>query len=152
MSHHDCSRNDGMSPAQILLLSVLIVGLAILAYLYVRWVIETREGKVFSAIAGAMLSVLWLFGALDEAAPRAVAASVPVRAATTSIPPREAPEMSPPGAARSEVFASGPGWQSSASMTVLGPPEFRSEWRRGRDGLELCTTISGQTRCTAMPR
>ena len=151
MPNHDCSRNDGMSPAQILFLSVMIVGLAILAYLYIRWVIETREGKVFSAVAGAVLSVLWMFGAFDEAAPRAVAASVPVRAASNSMPPRAAPEMSP-GAGRFEVFSSGPGWQSAASMTVHGPSEFRSEWRRGRDGLELCTTLSGQTRCAPVSR
>lgn len=151
MPNHDCSRTDDMSPAQILFLSVMVVGLAILAYLYVRWVIETREGKVFSAVAGAVLSVLWMFDAFDEGTPRAVAASAPARSAITSMPPRATPDMSP-GARGIEVFSPGPRQQSSASMKVHGPSEFRSEWRRGRDGLELCTTLSGQTRCAPLQR
>lgn len=143
MSQPCCTRNDSLSPAQVLLSAVFLVGFVILTYLYIRWVIETREGKVFTGVAAAVLGVLWLFGAFADPAARHVETVAPARVAMTA---------PPTGAGRFEAFSSGPGWQNSASMTVHGPAEIHSELRRVRGGVDLCTTISGQIRCTPVGR
>ncbi|MFN8891287.1 MAG: hypothetical protein ACK530_01070 [Alphaproteobacteria bacterium] len=139
MPHSDCQRNDGPTAGQIVMGALITIAVLYVIYLYIRWVIETREGKVFSAVAGGILSVLWLFGAFDQPAYRAAARPAPVRAEAT-LPSRDY--------GRLEAFSSGPGWHTSGSVVVLGVPDARPDLRLGRGGFEECVTIAGRTSCS----
>ena len=140
MSHCGSSRDESLSPAQVLLITLFFVGFLYLAYLIARWVIETREGKLFAAVAGVVLGVLWLAGAFADPAARPATAE-PVRAVQAP-----APHASPV-----EIFVSDPGRQQSAWMTVHGSAPVQNAVRRV-GGAEICTIHAGQTRCTSGPR
>ena len=139
MSQSDCRRNDGPTAGQIIMGALITMAVVYVMYLYIRWVIETKEGKVFSAVAGVILSVVWLFGAFEQPAYRAAARPAPVSAEAT-LPSRDY--------GRSEAFSSGPGWHTSGSVVVLGPPDARPDLRQGRGGFEECITIAGRTSCS----
>ena len=152
MSASNSSDTPRLSFLEMLFAFIVLITLIIVAYLLIRWVIETREGKVVAGVAALAFGLLSLFGAFDDPSPRAAAASVPVSSVTAANKVGAAREAASPGHGRLEVFSSGPGWRISASVTVLDTADFRSEWRRGLSGMELCTTLAGQTHCSPMSR
>jgi len=145
MSQQFHSRDESLSPAQAVLLALLLVGFLWLAWIIGRWIVETREGKIFAAFAGVVLGVFWLAGAFVEPQARTVAPETQRRMVSYNA-------STPASAGRLEVFSSGPAGQTFASMTVHGPAEGRSELRRvrGGSGFEICTTLAGQTRCAQL--
>jgi hypothetical protein len=105
------SRNDGMSPGEILVASALIVFFALAAFVLLKWIVTTREGRAFGVVASIVLAVFLAvnatFGPPASSTTGGVAGPVGGRA-IQHVPAIRV--QSQAGEAQMQVHAAQPGW------------------------------------------
>jgi hypothetical protein len=138
MSTSTSTETPRLSFLEMLFAVVLLLTFAIIVFLVVKWVIETREGKVVAGIGGVVFSVLWLFGAFES--PGHAAEMARHRAPPAAI-------ARSPAAPSFEIFAMGPDRLTSGWMAVHGPAGALQP--RPGQGV-ACITRGGVTQCRTM--
>lgn len=136
----EVNKDQSITTGQAFFLSAVIVGLAMLAFVIVRWMLTTRVGAIVGMIATLVfLTVLFTKG-LDE----------PVAANTSpavSAVQRDGQQGATSNQSSTE-FGNHPSKKShgdSASMTVSPADNFPTIIRRSGDS--ICATVGDSTTC-----
>ena len=144
-----CKRdNDGLTFGEAVMAFLMLAGMLYVAWIILRWIIETREGKVVAGVATVAVANFALVGAIIG--PPSTGAAATDRPAFSA--PRKLGGSLGDGGMTTSLFAVSPDGQSYASMTSSRLPEARTEVRRIPGGHEVCVTLGGATDCRPLAR